>query len=367
VQPTPPPTTIQPTVSHSDETIRIARAELERDTYKQAWQESQRSVDTIKWAFTFALSAIGIILVLFAYVAYKETKRHEKAVAEAEQAAKDAKKWEQDAKIILANVDTQATGTLDKIREEGKKQIREMLTEAETQRNVSKLWSDALRLSNEGKYEEACNKWRQIIDLKPDPGIYGVYLNLCTTLATWAERDKNDRLFDEARSIYDKLKALASAHKDEPIIRYCQAEAGFNLVTSYVESGKTEEARSIYDEIKSLAATFNGEPTIRENQAMAGTNLVRMYGKVGNLDDAHNIYKELKSLAEKYKDEPTIQEFQARAGVTLIAAYVKAEKIPEVKAMLIEVEPLVKKLPNGEKRQKCIDLIAVFRLKLGIQ
>ncbi len=364
--------TIQPTTSNFDEAIRIARAEMERDAYKQALQESQSSVDNTKWMITSVLAAIGliltvitIILVLFGYVAYKETKRHEKAVAEAEQSAKDAKKWEQDAKIILANVDTQAKGTLDKIREEGKKQISEMMAKAETQRNISELWNNASRLHSEGRYAEACDKWRQIIGIKSD--ICFVDSNLCATFAAWAAHDKNDGLFNEARNIYDKLKALASSHNNEPVRRHCLAYAGYNLAKAYGEAGKMGDARSIYDEIQSLAAKFDGEPAIRENQAMAGVNLVSMYEETGNMDDAHNIYKELKSLAEKHENEPMIQECQAVAGISLITIYVKNKKMPEAKAMFNEVEPLVEKLPEGGKRQMCIASIQISRQKLGIQ
>ena len=77
-QPTPPPTTIQPTTSNFDEAIRIARAELERDAYKQALQENQKSVDNTKWMITsdlaaigLVLTAIGIILAAFGFVAFK--------------------------------------------------------------------------------------------------------------------------------------------------------------------------------------------------------------------------------------------------------------------------------------------------------
>jgi hypothetical protein len=246
---TAPPPQVQSPIT-TDEAIRIARTELERDMYKHAAETTQGAVDHTKWIFTSMLTAFGILLAIFGYMAYKETKKYEEATAKAEQAAKDAKKWEQEAKAILANVDIQAKKTLDEIKKQGEKQIKELLAKAETEREISELWDEGLRANNKREYEKVRDKYAQIIRRKPDA--YEVRVWWCAILASWAKRGKNDQLLKEARDVYDELKALAAEHKDKSEIKESQIAAGVSLAEVYSHSEKMPEAKALLDEIEPL-------------------------------------------------------------------------------------------------------------------
>ena len=132
--------------------IRITRTELERDVYKQAVESSQKSVDNTKCLFTYTftaigliLTAMGIILALFGFAAFRETKKYEEATVKAEKAAENAQKYEQQAKGILDDISTKANKELDKIRDEGKKQVRKLIAEAEIERIITESWNEGLR------------------------------------------------------------------------------------------------------------------------------------------------------------------------------------------------------------------------------
>jgi len=253
-QPTVVPTTTQPALTvmlspDMNNAIRIAQSEMERDAYKQAVEAYKQSIENFKWAGGLVLTAIGFILVLFGYAAYKETKKYEEATAKAQKASEGARKCEQEAKSILDGISQQAAAALDKIKGEGKEQINEMLAEAEKEREVNELWKEGYRLSEENKYEEACNKFEQVIKLKTD--FYRAYSMLCVTRAKWAVSKNNDnKLFKDAYDSYNKLKLLAIENNEEPVIQQNQTAVGVFLADSYIDAGKIGEAKTLLDEVE---------------------------------------------------------------------------------------------------------------------
>jgi tetratricopeptide (TPR) repeat protein len=219
----------------SDEAIRIARAEMERDAYKQAVEASQKAVELTKWIFTSMLSVFSFIMVIFGSVLYKETGKHREVVVDAREASKEAREVLKDVRTqadmeldrirkqgeqIMEQADcrndamlAQATNEieeirnlakieLDKIKDEGKEQAEKMTTNAETERKVSELWNNALRLDNEGKHEEACDKYAEIVKLKPND--FWAYYNCGIALARLARLRDNETFFEEACSKYVK-------------------------------------------------------------------------------------------------------------------------------------------------------------------
>lgn len=197
----------------TDETIRIARAEIERDAYKQAVEASQKSVELTKWVFTSMLTVFGFIMAIFGFVIYKETGKHKEAVAKADKAAENAQECEKKAENSLkevrkladeelAKIAAKATEALDDIKKRGEEKIKELLAEGNKQQQVSKLWNDALRLYNEGKYKEACDKYAKIVKIKPKDS--GVYNNWGVALASLARFTNDEVLFNDACSKYAK-------------------------------------------------------------------------------------------------------------------------------------------------------------------
>jgi tetratricopeptide (TPR) repeat protein len=237
--------------SITDDAVRIARAEMERDMYKQAAETSQKAVEHSKWMFTSVLTAIGIILALFGFAAYKETKKYEEATARAENSAKKAHECEQEAKGILANIDTQAKAELAKIKEEGNKKITELLAKAKQERQINELWDQSLRANNKQEYEKVRDKYTQIIKHASD--VYEMQSYWCAILANWAKRDNDDKLFKEAHDIYDELKVLAAEHKDKSEIQEARIAAGVGLASFYKQAGKLPKAKALLDEVEPLA------------------------------------------------------------------------------------------------------------------
>jgi tetratricopeptide (TPR) repeat protein len=210
-QPTPPPATTQPATSHSDEATRI-----ERDAYKQVVEAHQKTLEIIKWG----IGIIGtLVLALMGYALFKDKKEYENALDQAKdarndakEACKEARQWERDAKGVLDNISTKANKELDKIREEGKKQIREMIAKAETERKISELWNEALRLPNESKYEETCEKYAEIIKLKPKD--YWAYNNWGVALGELAILKSDKKLFEQAFQKYEQaIKIKPDMHE----------------------------------------------------------------------------------------------------------------------------------------------------------
>jgi len=191
-QPVPPPTTIQPTTSHSDETIRV-----ERDAYKQVVEAHQKTLDTIKWA----IGIIGpLILVLVGYVVFKNNKEYKDALEQAKEARNDAKEaskkaeeWEENARVAFEKIDERVENKLkeidervkieiEQIKKEGNKSLMDILTE----RQISELWKTALKLDKEGEYDEATKKYAEIEVLQKGSAAY----MLARLNALWGKKDK---------------------------------------------------------------------------------------------------------------------------------------------------------------------------------
>jgi len=201
-----------------DEAVRIARAELERDSYKQAWQESHESVKNVEWTVDKAMWAIGIafavLLGTLAIVVFKNKGEYKEAVDEARTASKEARD-------ILKDVRTQADAELDRIRkqgeqiekqnkanldeikkqiehikDEGNKKIRDLTDEATSEQKSSELWSEALRLHNKGSYEDVFAKCAEIINLKPNN--YLAYNLWGIALIDLGRAKEDGKLFEEA-------------------------------------------------------------------------------------------------------------------------------------------------------------------------
>jgi tetratricopeptide (TPR) repeat protein len=182
----------------SDDAIRIARTELERDAYKRALDAYQRSFDTGKWA-------IGIIFALFGYIIFRNTREYKDAVNDAKKSCEKAEHWEEKAMIICDKIDKLVKVKLDEIEQKGKDSIKSVVRETQEQMKISELWNAALMSSTEGKYEDACEKYARIVMIKPD--MHEVWYNWGTTLLAQAEKKEGaeaDRLFKESYEKYQK-------------------------------------------------------------------------------------------------------------------------------------------------------------------
>jgi tetratricopeptide (TPR) repeat protein len=231
VEPTPPPTTIQPTLSHSDETIRIARTELERDTYNQAWKECQKSFDNIKWVIQIALTAIGLILALFGLVIFKNSREFREAVSDARKACEKAEEWEEKARNTCNKIDDLVKTKLAEIEKKNEEQVKNATEKIDTlvkakleestkkiddksenEKRISELWYSALKLDMKGKYEEAQDKYAELANLRPDD--YWNYKNWGISLFYLA-KIRNDRLlFEQACRKYEQaVKVKPDMHE----------------------------------------------------------------------------------------------------------------------------------------------------------
>jgi tetratricopeptide (TPR) repeat protein len=200
VQPTPPPTTIQPTTSHSDEAIRV-----ERDAYKQVVEAHQKTLATIEWA----IGIIGsLLIILVGYVVFKNNREYKDALEQAKEAKNDAKEackearhWESEAKQILGSIKEQVEAEIENIKKQGKESIKKIDDKSEKERRINELWNTALRLGDEGKYEESCDKYAEIVKLEPD--LSEAYNNWGVALRNLAELKGDEKLFEQACRKYD--------------------------------------------------------------------------------------------------------------------------------------------------------------------
>ena len=349
------PPQVQSTLT-TDEAIRIARTELERDAYKQVIEASQKSIDNTKCLFTYTftaigliLTAIGIILALFGFAAYKETKKYEEATAKAKKACEDAQKYEQQAKGIFDDVSKQATATLEKIKDEGKKQIRELIAEAETERKISELSNDAFRLYNEGKYKDVCDKCAEILKLKPDN--YWAYNIWGNALAELAKSKGDEKLFEQACQKFEQaIKLKSDMH-----------EAYFNWGYTLVDWGELkhntkllEEACRKYEEAIKFKPDYD---RAFANWGFALTKLAALTGSEKLFEEALTKY----AKAIEIKPDAPIPY----AGWSSVLLYRARPKIgsPEYESLLTQAEEKCLKAESLKKGSGAYNLACVYALR----
>jgi tetratricopeptide (TPR) repeat protein len=77
---------------------------------------------------------------------------------------------------------------------------------------ITELWSDALRLYNEGKYEDTCDKYTELVKIKPDDHM--AYNNWGNALGDWAKLKGDEKLFEQACQKYEQaIKIKPDMHE----------------------------------------------------------------------------------------------------------------------------------------------------------
>ena len=79
---------------------------------------------------------------------------------------------------------------------------REIIAQTQTEMQISELWDKYLKLLNEGKYEEACEKCFEIDKLKPKD--YVVFNNWGSTLGLLAKLRGDEKLFEQAHQKFEQ-------------------------------------------------------------------------------------------------------------------------------------------------------------------
>lgn len=216
----------------SNEDIKIARTELERDAYKQALDAYQRSFENIKWILMFTAP---FILAFIGYIGIKNYTGFKEVLQQAKEARDDAKKacekaelWEEKARNTCDEIETmvknklveiekaseqkaqQALNLIDKkaeaklknIGEKTQKSTQEIDIKTINQMRITELWSDAVRLDKEGAYAKACEKYAEVVNINPK--LYQVYRNWGNVLDDWAKLKGNEEYFKDACGKYAK-------------------------------------------------------------------------------------------------------------------------------------------------------------------
>lgn len=258
VQPKPQPTKIQPTASHSDETIH---AEL--DAYKEIVKAYQETLTTIKWA----IGIIGtLVLALMGYALFKDKKEYENALEQAKEARNDAKEackearhWEAEAKQILGSIDKQVKEELENIKKQGKESAGKIATQAQTDMRISELWNNALISSNEGKYEEACGKYAEITDLRRD--FYWAYINWGIVLRKMATSRGDGKFFEQACQKYEQAIRINSKIPDAyntwagTILYWAQLKIGTSEYESLLKQAEEKALKA--DSLEKGSGAYN--------------------------------------------------------------------------------------------------------------
>jgi tetratricopeptide (TPR) repeat protein len=240
-----------PPVLNSDEAIRA-----ERDAYKEIVKAHQETLNTIKWA----IGIIGtLVLALMGYALFKDKKEYENALKGAEKACEKAEKWEekarstcneidtlvqgklveiektieQKAQAVLDSIDKKAEAKLKNIGEKTQKSTQEIDAKAKKQMRITELWSDALRLQNKGRYAETCDKYDELVKLKPDD--YWAFNNWGAELVNWAkikiEKPEYESLLKQAEEKCLKAESLKTG------------AGAYNLACIYALRGNKEECK----------------------------------------------------------------------------------------------------------------------------
>ncbi|MCJ7778440.1 MAG: tetratricopeptide repeat protein [Sedimentisphaerales bacterium] len=282
VQPTPPPKTIQPTTSHSDEATRV-----ERDAYKEVVKAHQETLNTIKWA----IGIIGpLILVLVGYVVFKNNKEYKDALEQAKEArndakeaCKDARHWESESKRILENIDKQVKAELETIEKRGKESVREIVAQTQTEIRRGELWSNALNLDNKGKYDEASDKYAELVKLRPDD--YLAYTSWGTSLVDWARLKKDEKLFELACQKFQQATSINPHMRDA----YC------NWGAALEEWAEIKDDEKLFEQAcQKSEQAINIDPNMYEAYINWGSAL----GYIGKLK---NDEKLLEQACQKYE------------------------------------------------------------------
>jgi tetratricopeptide (TPR) repeat protein len=82
------------------------------------------------------------------------------------------------------------------------KQNKEIMAQTQTEMQIRELWDKYLKLLNEGKYEEACERCSEIDKLKPND--YVVFNNWGSTLGLLAKLRGDEKLFEQAHKKFEQ-------------------------------------------------------------------------------------------------------------------------------------------------------------------
>jgi tetratricopeptide (TPR) repeat protein len=174
------------------------------------------------------VTLIGIIgtlvLALMGYALFKDKREYENAVKGAEKACEKAEQWEEKARNTFEKIDSlfheieiksdkQARSNaeklnvlvkakLDDIEAKAQKSTQQMDAKALEQIHIAELLSNAFRLNSEGKYDEACDKYAEIIKFRPED--FSVYNYWGISLCNLAKIKNDKKLFEQAYQKYEQ-------------------------------------------------------------------------------------------------------------------------------------------------------------------
>lgn len=217
-----PCTPAEKSQAENTDAARTATPEVRAEVYKEALrlqeERIEQRLDDFKWLIGIVVGMCGVgvaIIGMFAgFAALSRKREYAGHVRTAEQAARDARVWEQEAREKLASINDEVKATLNKIRDEGRAQIEELTKQAEGQRRISMLWSDGMRANKDDEFESAAKRFRQITeepDLKDKGAFARAYHNWGVALAGWARKkqgEEADELFAQACEKYQKAVEL---------------------------------------------------------------------------------------------------------------------------------------------------------------
>ena len=211
--------------SQSSDEIRLAKAELEAEFYKE-------HVSSLRWALGIIVA--GVLALIF-YTIFKDRKEYEKAVSDAKQAAKEARDYEEKAQHRLASINKEVEAKLKEIERKGKEQVKKLLESAKNLQEISFLWNKAAEAYAVQDYETATEIWRKIydeykLDNRPFCNNWGSsLLNLARQMK---ESDPNrKKLLIEAAEKYKKAE------------KFTKGIAAFNLGCIYALLDDKNECR----------------------------------------------------------------------------------------------------------------------------
>jgi len=295
------------------------RLESENIALKQTNELQKNNICSLNSAMTCIVAMVGILAVAISYVVFKNNKEYNKIRQEAQDALKVTRDTAREAEEELGKIKKRGEAViteiaekgndefnkirergedeLNKIREQGKDVKDEVAKEAEKERKVSELWSEALRDIGSKEHAEAAAKFEKITVINPND--YAAYYNHGSALVRISDLKGGDE--DILKEAIGKLQKAIGIKPDDYM-----AYNNWGVALRRISDIKGGDEGLLKEAIGKLQKTIEIQPDYDKAYSNWGEMLMRIsdirHGDEGLLKEAISKFKKAIVIEPDYHD-----------------------------------------------------------------